>query len=76
MPALDLGVFHREAHVIGVREALALILLVVGVKMLVAERLKLVLGKFFNLYLLLAVLGILAGGVLGSLWADRRERAA
>ncbi len=54
--------------------SLALILLVVGVKMLIAEWLKLALGKNFNLYLLAVVLGILAGGVVCSLIAERRDR--
>jgi tellurite resistance protein TerC len=57
--------------------ALATVLLVVGVKMLLAEWLKLVLGKHFNLALLAVVLGILAAGVAGSLLADRfRARQA
>ncbi len=55
--------------------ALALILMVVGVKMLLAEWLKLALGKHFNLYLLMVVLAILAVGVAGSLWAERRRAA-
>lgn len=53
--------------------ALAVVLLVVGVKMLLAEWLKLALGKYFNLYLLAIVLGILAAGVLASVLAARRE---
>jgi tellurite resistance protein TerC len=55
--------------------ALALILMVVGLKMLLAEWLKLALGRHFNLYLLLVVVTILAAGVAGSLWAERRERS-
>ena len=55
--------------------ALALVLMVVGIKMLIAEWLKLVLGKHFNLYLLMAVFAILAAGVAGSLWAERRDRS-
>lgn len=55
------------------KAALALVLLVVGVKMLLAEALKLILGKHFNLYLLIVVLAILAVGVAGSLIADRRD---
>ena len=54
------------------KTALAFVLLVVGVKMLFAESLKLSLGKHFNLYLLSAVLAILAAGVVGSLIAERR----
>ena len=55
--------------------ALALVLMVVGIKMLIAEWLKLSLGKHFNLYLLMVVLAILAAGVAGSLWAERRGRS-
>jgi TerC family integral membrane protein len=53
--------------------ALALVLMVVGFKMLLAEWLKLTLGKHFNLYLLLVVFAILATGVIGSLISDRRS---
>jgi len=53
--------------------ALALVLMVVGVKMLLAEWLKLALGKHFNVYLLMAVLAILAAGVAASLLADHRS---
>jgi tellurite resistance protein TerC len=53
--------------------ALAMVLMVVGVKMLLAEWLKLALGKHFNVYLLMVVLGILAAGVAGSLLAERRN---
>ena len=49
------------------------ILLVVGVKMLLAEQLRDILGRHFNLVLLLVILGILAAGVIGSLAADRRK---
>lgn len=58
------------------KAALALVLLVVGVKMLTAGYLKAVLGKYFNLYLLLVVLGILIAGVVASLVADRRGSAS
>ncbi len=54
--------------------ALALVLLVVGVKMLTAGWLKQVLGKNFNLYVLFTVLAILAVGVVASLLADRRVK--
>jgi tellurite resistance protein TerC len=53
--------------------ALALVLLVVGVKMLIAKQLKAALGEQFNLWLLAVVLLILAGGVGASLMADRRS---
>lgn len=56
------------------KPALALVLMVVGVKMLVADWLKLVLGRHFNLYLLALVLTILAASVAGSLLAAQRER--
>jgi tellurite resistance protein TerC len=55
--------------------SLALILLVVGVKMLLAESLKLALGEHFNLYLLTVIISILAAGVFASLIADRRGRS-
>jgi tellurite resistance protein TerC len=55
------------------KAALALVLMVVGVKMLLAEWLKLALGKHFNLYLLAVVLSILAAGVVVSLVAERRD---
>ncbi|HSB27404.1 MAG TPA: TerC/Alx family metal homeostasis membrane protein [Pyrinomonadaceae bacterium] len=55
------------------KAALALVLLVVGVKMLLAEWLKLALGKHFNLYLLVVVLAILGAGVAASFLADRRD---
>jgi tellurite resistance protein TerC len=53
--------------------SLALVLLVVGVKMLLAEWLKLALGKHFNLYLLAVILSILAAGVVASLLTERRR---
>jgi tellurite resistance protein TerC len=58
--------------------SLALVLMVVGVKMLLAEWLKGMLGSSFNLYLLGLVLLILAAGVVGSLIAesgDERPRS-
>jgi tellurite resistance protein TerC len=53
--------------------SLAIVLGVVGVKMLFHSPLKAVLGEHFNLYLLFLVLAIIAGGVVLSLLADRRE---
>ncbi len=53
--------------------SLALVLLVVGLKMFVAEWLKSLLGAHFNFYLLGVVLLILATGVMASLLAGRRE---
>lgn len=55
------------------KAALALVLMVVGFKMLLAEWLKLALGKHFNLYLLTVVLAILMTGVIGSLIAGPRK---
>lgn len=54
--------------------SLALVLLVVGVKMLLAEWLKLTLGKHFNLYLLAIILSILVSGVIFSIIAERRQK--
>jgi tellurite resistance protein TerC len=53
--------------------SLALVLLLVGVKMLLAEWLKLALGKHFNLYLLAVILSILAAGVAASVLTERRR---
>ena len=55
--------------------SLALVLMVVGVKMLIAEWLKPMLGSGFNFYLLGLVLLILAAGVVGSLIAERRSES-
>jgi tellurite resistance protein TerC len=55
--------------------SLALVLMVVGVKMLAAEWLKPMLGSSFNFYLLGLVLLILAAGVVGSLIAGRRDES-
>jgi len=55
------------------KASLALILMLVGVKILLAAWLKEQLGKNFNFYLLAVVLLILAGGVGLSWIADRRE---
>ncbi len=52
--------------------SLAVILAIVGLKMLMAEPLQAALGSALNLYLLVLVLVVLAGGVLASL----RTRAA
>jgi tellurite resistance protein TerC len=56
--------------------SLALVLMLVGVKMLLAEWLKLALGKNFNLYLLAVILAILASGVAASLLSEHRRRDA
>jgi tellurite resistance protein TerC len=55
------------------KPALAMVLLVVGVKMLTAKWLKEVLGDYFNFYLLGAVLLILAVGIVASLWVRSSE---
>ena len=54
--------------------SLAVVLAVVGVKMLAHTWLKSLLGLSFNLYLLLVVLGILAAGVVAS-WLHRPKAA-
>ena len=63
------GLIHRFYYL---KLALAVVLMVVGVKMMVAKWLKALLGEGFNLYLLALVLLILATGVLASL----RRRAS
>jgi tellurite resistance protein TerC len=55
------------------KPALAMVLLVVGIKMLTAKWLKEMLGEYFNFYLLGAVLLILAAGVIGSLLSGSKE---
>jgi tellurite resistance protein TerC len=54
------------------KPALAIVLLVVGGKMLAAETLKHSLGPQFNLYLLGVIVTILATGVIASVITDRR----
>jgi tellurite resistance protein TerC len=58
------------------KTALALVLVVVGSKMLAAEWLKHSLGSHFNLYLLGLILAIITGGVVASLVDSRPARAA
>jgi tellurite resistance protein TerC len=67
------GMVHKFRYL---KIALAVVLLVVGVKMLTAEGLREMLGKHFNLALLGLVLMILASGVAASLLADRRASRA
>jgi len=55
--------------------SLALVLMLVGVKMMIHVWLKALVGEYFNLYLLAVVLLILAGGVVASLLVRRREAA-
>ncbi len=56
------------------KPAMAIVLLLVGGKMLAAEWLKEMLGSHFNLYLLAAVASVIASGILLSLAADRWEQ--
>jgi tellurite resistance protein TerC len=51
--------------------SLAVVLMVVGVKMLTAQWLKAIVGAHFNFYLLALIVLILAGGVVASLLVDR-----
>ena len=53
--------------------SLAFVLMIVGVKMLLAEWLKFNLGTHFNLYLLAVILLVLAVGVAASILAERRR---
>lgn len=62
------GMLNRFRYL---KVALAVVLMVVGVKMLTAGALRDILGRHFNFYLLGVVLGILALGVIASLVADR-----
>jgi tellurite resistance protein TerC len=55
--------------------SLAVILIVVGAKMLTAEWLKRMLGSNFNFYLLGAVMLILSCGVAASLIAERHSKS-
>jgi tellurite resistance protein TerC len=48
--------------------SLAMVLAIVGLKMLLAEPLKATFGPAFNIYLLLVVLVVLGFGVMASLW--------
>jgi tellurite resistance protein TerC len=70
------GALHMFRYL---KQALALVLLTVGIKMLAHSWLEQVLGPSFNLYLLAVVLFILAGGVLVSLiersWHDQIGRS-
>ncbi len=50
-----------------------LLLMLVGIKMLVAERLEEMIRRHFNVYLLALVFLIVAAGVAASLIADHRD---
>ncbi len=54
--------------------SLALVLMLVGIKMLTAQWVKAAVGEHFNFYLLALILLILVGGVVASLIADRCRR--
>jgi tellurite resistance protein TerC len=54
--------------------SLAVVLMVVGIKMLISGWLKEALGKHFNLYLLTVVFLILALGIIASLFAGRPRK--
>jgi len=56
--------------------SLAFVLMLVGIKMLTHTYLKKILGENFNLYLLGAVMLILAAGVVASLVSNKREAHA
>ena len=57
------------------KPSLAIVLILVGVKMLAADWLKRVLGGNFHFVLLGVIFGILATGVIASIVADARQRA-
>jgi len=65
------GMIHKFRYL---KVSLGLILLVVGVKMLLAEWLKPIFGEHFNLYLLTVIIAILVAGVVASIIAARREK--
>jgi tellurite resistance protein TerC len=67
------GMIHKFRYL---KISLAIVLLVVGAKMLTAKWLKAHLGEHFNLYLLAVVFAILLAGVLLSLRANRRDARA
>ncbi len=56
------------------KTSLALVLLLVGIKMLAAKYLKLCLGHYCNFYLLGAILIILTSGVVVSLWTEKGQQ--
>ena len=56
--------------------SLAIVLAVVGVKMLATDFFKSLLGQHFNFYLLGVIGLILTGGVVASLVANRRDVTA
>ena len=57
------------------KTALALVLILVGVKMMAHAWLKEIIGENFNLWVLLFVAAILTGGVIASLVLPDKRRA-
>jgi tellurite resistance protein TerC len=53
--------------------SLAVVLAIVGLKMLLAEPLKAAFGPAFNIYLLLVLVGVLGVGIVASLWMGPRK---
>jgi tellurite resistance protein TerC len=77
------SLYFALAHLIDkfrfLKVSLAMVLAIVGLKMLLAKPLKAALGTAFNLYLLLVVLVVLGFGVMASLWTGpvvAREKLA
>ncbi|MGE5315995.1 MAG: TerC family protein [Acidobacteriota bacterium] len=70
------SLYFALAEILGkfkyLKPALALVLLVVGIKMLIASWLKEMLGEYFNFYLLGAVVLILAAGIAASMISSAR----
>jgi tellurite resistance protein TerC len=66
------GMIHKFQYL---KISLAVVLMVVGVKMMTHSWLKSVLGENFNLYLLAAVLAILGAGVAASLLKTPQDEA-
>lgn len=65
------GIIHRFRYM---KTALALVLVLVGVKMLTAKWLKAAVGERFNYYVLAVVLLVLAAGIVASLAAPPGEK--
>ena len=77
--ALDLGVFHRKAHVVKMREALGWSAFWISLGLAFTALIYVGyehhwLGDSFNFYVLGVVLGILATGVVASLSSKRGGR--
>lgn len=61
------GMLNRFRYL---KVSLAIVLAIVGLKMLLHNQLKEALGSAFNLYLLVVIVVVLAAGVIGSLFSD------